>query len=118
MRLINTSTLSFEEFVGEDMPKYAILSHTWESEEVVFQDWANPSSKDRKGYEKISRTCDIAKARGLGYVWVDTCCIDKSSSAELTEAINSMYHWYSRSEICFVYLSDLKVKVEGQDWIP
>jgi hypothetical protein len=47
------------------------------------------------------------KPDGLEYVWVDTCCIDKSSSAELTQAINSMFAWYQRANICLVYLSDV-----------
>jgi hypothetical protein len=65
------------------------------------------SRKYKKGYQKIDMTCKIAFQAGLSYAWVDTCCIDKSSSAELTEAINSMYRWYQRSDICYAYLSDL-----------
>lgn len=61
----------------------------------------------KAGFAKIERTCQIARYRGLLYAWVDTCCIDKSSSAELTEAINSMFRFYKLSAICFVYLSDL-----------
>jgi hypothetical protein len=107
MRLINTSTGLFEEFIGRNIPKYAILSHTWEGEEVSFKGTSEPSCKSKKGYGKIAMTCRLAAEVGLGYAWVDTCCIDKSSSAELTEAINSMFQWYGRAEICYVYLSDL-----------
>ena len=39
---------------------------------------------------------------------VDTCCIDKSSSAELTESINSMYRWYQEAAICYAYLFDVQ----------
>lgn len=39
-------------------------------------------------------------------MWVDTCCIDKSSSAELSEAINSMFAWYRNAKICYVFLAD------------
>lgn len=39
-------------------------------------------------------------------VGIDSCCIDKSSSAELTEAINSMFKWYREAGLCIVYLSD------------
>jgi hypothetical protein len=35
------------------------------------------------------------------------CCIDKGSSAELSEAINSMFRWYERAVVCYVYLSDI-----------
>ena len=52
-------------------------------------------------------TCRLAREQGLSYAWIDTCCIDKSSSAELTEAINSMFNWYKESAICFAFLSDL-----------
>lgn len=66
-----------------------------------------------KGYGKIDMTCRIAERQGIKHCWVDTICIDKSSSAELSEAINSMFRWYQRAEICYVYLSDL---VPGTDW--
>ncbi|TGO07942.1 hypothetical protein BTUL_0235g00050 [Botrytis tulipae] len=93
MRLINTTTYEFSEFYGENVPKYAILSHTWENDEVTFQEWAfSPRHAEKKaGYAKIEATCKLATEIGLMYVWVDTCCIDKSSSAELSEAINSMF---------------------------
>jgi hypothetical protein len=60
-----------------------------------------------KGYKKIEFTCKQAAKDGVEYVWVDTCCIDKSSSAELSESINSMYRWYQNSKYCYVYLSDV-----------
>ncbi|KUJ12551.1 HET-domain-containing protein [Mollisia scopiformis] len=107
MRLINTVTGAFEEFIGDNIPPYAILSHTWEGREVSFKDTSDPSCKHQKAYHKIEKTCQLAAQRDIKYAWVDTCCIDKSSSAELTEAINSMYRWYQRSNVCFVYLSDL-----------
>jgi|TARA_R110002003_G_scaffold244_13_gene17550 hypothetical protein len=56
------------------------------------------------GYEKVVACCELAASEGLQYAWVDTCCIDKSSSAELSEAINSMFAWYRDSSICYVYL--------------
>lgn len=107
MRLINTATGRFEEFIGRNVPKYAILSHTREEEEVSFSDMQKDGHQARKGFEKIRMTCKLATDAGIQYAWVDTCCIDKSSSAELTEAINSMYRWYQRSAICYAYLSDL-----------
>src|SRR5262245_47745262 len=109
MRLVNTSTFRLEQFIVNP-PAYAILSHTWEEEEVTFQDFTHPGadvSRNRKGFAKIQRTCRQAKQDGLGYAWVDTCCIDKTSSAELTEAINSMFAWYSSSAVCYVILTDL-----------
>jgi len=64
-------------------------------------------ARTKKGFSKVVETCRLAREQGLGYAWIDTCCIDKSSSAELTEAINSMFNWYKASAICFAFLSDL-----------
>lgn len=55
--------------------------------------------KKKKGYSKILGACNQARLDRLQYLWVDTNCIDKSSSAELSEAINSMYDWYSYSKV-------------------
>ncbi|KAF2116798.1 hypothetical protein BDV96DRAFT_572890 [Lophiotrema nucula] len=74
MRLINTSTLRFEEFIGQKILPYAILLHTWEEEEVSFADMKDPSSRNMKGFAKIDMTCKLAAKDGLQYEWVDTCC--------------------------------------------
>ncbi|KAI1424854.1 HET-domain-containing protein [Xylaria sp. FL1777] len=106
MRLLNCKTLKFEEFI-QDIPRYAILSHTWGAEEVSLYDMKSGAQATKlKGYEKISATCRIAQEQGLDYAWVDTCCIDKSSSAELSEAINSMFAWYQNAAVCYAWLSD------------
>lgn len=112
MRLINVHSRLFEEFIGKNIPHYAILSHTWEGEEVTYMNYVSDSYHLMKGYVKIDMTCRLAAEHGLSYAWVDTCCIDKSSSAELSEAINSMFRWYEEAEVCFVYLSDLSSGVE------
>lgn len=59
------------------------------------------------GYTKIKRCCGMALSEGWKYVWIDTCCIDKTSSADLSEAINAMYGWYEKAEVCYVYLADV-----------
>jgi hypothetical protein len=108
MRLINVDTLKLEEFFGTNMPKYAILSHCWAAEEVSFQDWQNLEIASCKaGFHKIISTCTLAKKDGLEYAWVDTNCIDKTSSAELSEAINSMFSWYKNATVCYAYLQDV-----------
>ncbi|KAF9780402.1 hypothetical protein IL306_000176 [Fusarium sp. DS 682] len=107
MRLINTD-LTLVEFFGNKTPQYAILSHTWDGEEVTLQDWSSQTLLSKKsGYQKIVATCRQAKKDGYNYAWVDTNCIDKTSSAELTEAINSMFAWYTQAGICYAYLSDI-----------
>ncbi len=106
MRLLHSTHLKLVEFMERDLPPYAILSHTWEMEEVSFQEMQSDDAKSRKGYSKIEGCCKVAAAWGFEYVWVDTCCIDKTSSAELSEAINSMFAWYQKADVCYVYLSD------------
>ncbi|KAI2470929.1 HET-domain-containing protein [Annulohypoxylon bovei var. microspora] len=107
MRLLQVHTRQLEEYDGQSAPPYAILSHTWEKREVTFQNISNPHHKSYEGYMKIDGCCRQAAKDGLEYVWIDTCCIDKSSSAELSEGINSMFQWYKNSAICYVYLSDV-----------
>ncbi|KAM0265191.1 hypothetical protein ACHAQJ_000344 [Trichoderma viride] len=108
MRLINTKTLDLEEFFDIYVPEYAILSHTWSDGEISLQEWADRKNRRFKpGYQKITWTCEEAIKDGLEYVWVDTNCIDKTSSAELSEAINSMFKWYRRAHICYAYLEDV-----------
>lgn len=110
MRLLNVNTFAFEEFYDETtLPKYAILSHTWEEEEVSYKEIRKTPelARKKKGFAKIEGCAAIAKESALNYIWVDTCCINKSSSAELSEAINSMYRWYQDSECCYAFLSDV-----------
>ncbi|KAI7782794.1 hypothetical protein LA080_012835 [Diaporthe eres] len=110
MRLIDTRTLELCESFGDKIPKrYAILSHTWEDEEVTFQDWQDLSvARKKKGFFKISMACKQAQKHDLDYLWVDTNCIDKTSPSELSEAINSMFSWYQKATICYTYLADVR----------
>ncbi|KAH7346491.1 hypothetical protein BKA65DRAFT_428866 [Rhexocercosporidium sp. MPI-PUGE-AT-0058] len=98
---------SLAEFFKRAIPEYAILSHTWEGDEVTFKDLQNGTGTTKAGYEKIRFCAEQAKHDGLQYFWVDTCCIDKSNNAELAKAINSMFRWYRMSTKCYVYLSDV-----------
>ncbi|KAI0201055.1 hypothetical protein F4808DRAFT_137595 [Astrocystis sublimbata] len=134
MWLLKTENIESLEMVEvhEEPPvtDYAILSHTWGSEEVTFEDaqtlrqidWSQglspPSSQTtsqvaaairrKKGFGKIRGTAAVAAQMGYKFIWIDTCCIDKKSSAELSEAINSMYRWYQKASICLAYLEDAK----------
>ncbi|KAK6849312.1 hypothetical protein PG995_013145 [Apiospora arundinis] len=109
MRLLNASTGEIEEFLGSPssnvVPPYAILSHRWGRDEVTFQEYNAGTAK--AGLYKIQQTLRRALNQGLNYAWVDTCCIDKTNSAELSEAINSMFNWYEKAAICFAYLDDV-----------
>lgn len=110
MRLIETNTLQLIDFSVDEVPRhYAILSHTWEKGEATFQDWENSETAEKKaGFSKIINACQQARKDGLDYLWVDTNCIDKKSSAELSEAINSMFSWYQNASICYAFLSDVE----------
>jgi len=110
MRLLHTTTLEFHEFDISRAPWFAILSHTWGTQEVTFDDMCGKRAaiESRKGFQKIVGFCKKAREDNLEYGWVDTCCIDKRNSTELSEAINSMYRYYARSWICYIYLSDVE----------
>ena len=94
---------------------YAILSHTWGDHEQTFQETqalrerckstgANPRDL---ATAKVRESCVLAERHGYRWLWNDTCCINKDSSAELSEAINSMYHYYSSASVCYAYLADV-----------
>ena len=128
MHLINIHSLELREFFDAEIPVldsykgYIILSHTWGKEEISFAEWNtiqdNPNSenakllREKEGYRKILAFLGQVQEWShrmfndkLECAWVDTCCIDKKSSAELSEAINSMYVWYAEAASCFAYLS-------------
>jgi hypothetical protein len=116
MRFINSHTLNLELATTEEskLQPYVILSHTWGEDEISFQEMSSivhleqeHDSRQRAAYIKIQGCCEQAVKDGFDYVWIDTCCIDKKSSLEFSEAINSMYQWYQQADVCYVYLSDV-----------
>jgi hypothetical protein len=115
MWLINTRSLALDEFIGDAVPPYATLSHTWTPrEEVSFHEWADlQTASKKKGFRKIELARREALSDGLEYLWVDTNCINKDSSAELTEAINSMFAWYRQATVCYAFLEDVVVNVDN-----
>jgi hypothetical protein len=112
MRLLKVrgdGTLKFTEDLDSNIPRYAILSHTWggKDQEVTYKDIIEGTGTHKQGYRKV-RFCSAQAAHdGLRYFWVDTCCIDRSNLTELSEAINSMFCWYKNAQRCYVYLSDV-----------
>jgi hypothetical protein len=110
-RLSDRDDFILGEYVGNSIPPYAILSHTWgmDNDEVTFKDVMKRRGKDKPGYRKLKFCSEQAAKDNLHFFWVDTCCIDKTSSAELSEAINSMFRWYQEAEKCYVLLSDVAV---------
>lgn len=107
----------------KDLPKspasYAILSHTWgaDDEEVTLDDIVNGTGRDKLGYKKLWFCARQAVEDELHYFWVDSCCINRMSSAELSEAINSMFRWYQEADRCYVYLSDVSTGGDSQQKI-
>jgi hypothetical protein len=120
MRLLQIEAdghFSLVEYVESDIPRYAILSHTWgpEEEEVTYRDLMQGAGNDKAGYRKLTFCGRQAANDSLQFFWLDTCCIDKSSSAELSEAINSMFRWYKNAARCYVYLSDVSTSNFARD---
>lgn len=118
MRLLSTKSFEVVSIREDEIPPYAILSHTWwDKDEVTLQDmewlWTKLLSvnilKAKQGVQKVLNAAKVAASDGYNWIWIDTCCIDKTSSSELSEAINSMYRWYQGSEICYVYLADAEL---------
>ncbi|GIZ42955.1 hypothetical protein CKM354_000620200 [Cercospora kikuchii] len=114
MWLLDVKTRKLVHFMDDRQVfcQYAVLSHTWQDAEVTFQDvkQAGPGLKKKSGYQKIAKVCDQAVRDEIPFAWIDTCCINKESSAELSEAINSMYRWYSHSAVCYAYLADVDLE--------
>jgi Heterokaryon incompatibility protein (HET) len=121
MRLLQDDehgNLNLVEYDDDDkIPPYAILSHTWglDGQEVTLRDLVEGTGKNKVGFKKIEFCKAQAASDRLQYFWVDTCCIDKSSSAELSKAINSMFRWYQNANKCYVFLSDVPKSANSHD---
>lgn len=114
MRLLNTTSFTLQEFSNNQIPEYVILSHRWEDDEVLFRDLESLATdwRTKKGSAKLMCCATTALRHRFQWAWIDTCCIDKSSSAELSEAINSMFNWYERAAVCYAYLSDVSASTD------
>jgi ankyrin repeat protein len=120
MRLLNAETYRIESFVGRAVPPYSILSHTWgaDEDEISLQDiqgynfvyGQDKAGRGRNLPVKVAGCCQQTLKDGRNYVWIDTCCIDKTNAVELSEAINSMYQWYANASTCYVYLADVSAQ--------
>ncbi|EIW74851.1 hypothetical protein CONPUDRAFT_19246, partial [Coniophora puteana RWD-64-598 SS2] len=100
--------------------KYATLSHRWSDEELLFQDFQNDIFiKSCLGWKKLLNFCTTARQYyGVSFCWADTCCIDKTSSAELDESIRSMFRWYRNSAVCIVHLAATSTftDIDADEW--
>jgi hypothetical protein len=125
LQLLHNDDLEFVEYSSEaKTPKYAILSHTWgeDNQEITFKDIKAKAGKEKSGYDKLQFCRKQILRDDLRYFWMDTCCIDKSDSTELSRAINSMFRWYENAERCYVFLSDVSSRdcndASNRDWLP
>ncbi|KAF1809490.1 hypothetical protein P152DRAFT_468342 [Eremomyces bilateralis CBS 781.70] len=118
-RLDDYPSFSLAEFAEDEVPRYAILSHThtWghDGYEVTYKDITDGTGSGKAGYDKLHFCAVQAKTDGLGYCWIDTCCIDKTNAAELTESINSMFRWYQNAIKCYVFLTDVSASMSEDD---
>lgn len=126
MRLIEVDGLSLrpDEFDENKIGPYAILSHTWEKDELKFSDFEAKQTgeatiglqrgdhRSKAGFQKLYRFANVAKEHRIPRVWMDTCCIDKANSTELQQSLNSMYRWYERATMCIIYLSDFELEMK------
>ncbi|KAH8766762.1 heterokaryon incompatibility protein-domain-containing protein [Diaporthe sp. PMI_573] len=119
MRLLHTTTQKLVEKTPEELRKenlrYAILSHTWGPHEVIYDDILHGTewTKNPSSLSKVQGACRQARSNGYDYIWIDTCCIDKSSSSELSEAINSMFSWYESGDVCYAFIEDFNYESLG-----
>ena len=95
---------------------YAILSYTWAAcQEITCKELVERTGTDKSGYAELRFCSERAAADRLEYVRVDTCCIDKATSDELSTVINSVFRWHERAASCYVYLADVSVLEEVTD---
>ena len=113
MRLVNKKTRELGWFTDDKTPPYIILSHRWIGAETSLQEFLLQRDLTdehwSQGTAKVMRLCQEALSYPEDYVWIDSCCIDKASSTELQEAINSMYKWYENAATCIAYLEDVSL---------
>lgn len=119
MRLLQWTSqdvFSLTEDFSDHIPRYAILSHTWGSDddEVTFADLQNGEGQSKVGFAKLQFCGEQARRDGIDYFWVDTCCINKANLSELSEAITSMFRWYHDAVKCYVYLSDVSIHIQDR----
>jgi hypothetical protein len=117
LQLHNSDQLSETIYECDKHPPYAILSHTWgaNDEEVISADVKYGNGKSKAGYAKLLFCGEQALKDDFRRFWVDLCYVDVSSSLVHSEAINSIFRWYSNAEKCLVYLQDvsaLKVRLQ------
>ncbi|KAL4953709.1 hypothetical protein BDW69DRAFT_184217 [Aspergillus filifer] len=122
MRLLDATTFELVEFLPGQLPPYAILSHTWETDEILFEDLIRGIASSKPGFEKLHRAGTQAIHDGLNYIWIDSCCVNKDSSSELSESINTMEgltscRWFTRGWALQELLAPADVLFFSRNWV-
>ena len=118
---ISSQTARMREVVSTYF-QYVTLSHRWGTSEPLLRDVKAQVIYDLdpnlNGVPKLQSFCLAILRHGYIWAWSDTCCIDKESSAELQEAISSMYSWYELSALTMVHLADVSgtCSLISSDW--
>ncbi|SMR56661.1 unnamed protein product [Zymoseptoria tritici ST99CH_1E4] len=124
MRLLNVSSFVFTEF-HDHIPPYIAASHRWTTDECTYKDIRKWRNLQTTGYKKVKSFCEaveqtsettrateMLKQQNCDWLWIDTACINKTSSAELSESLNSMFQWYANAQACYAFLHDVGSLVE------
>jgi hypothetical protein len=121
IRLLHCKTFQLREFRGDEVPPYVTLSQTWCPGEVLYEDLAVRDTKipwpptHKEGWPRIQNSCTLALKDGYEFIWIETCCVDKTNSAERTEEMNSCYKWFQRCAVSYTYLVDFNITHLGLD---
>ena len=117
LQLQGGGSFSLVEFQGNNIPPYAILSHTWgpNDEEVIYQDVLSGTGRGKSGYHKLTFCAKQAAKDGLQYIWIDALCINQQDDrGEKSIQIPLMREIYSRAQQVVIYLG---VESAGSDAI-
>jgi Heterokaryon incompatibility protein (HET) len=125
MRLIDTKDFKLKKFEKNEIPTYAILSHTWYTKEIEFDTFPNvpianltsPQAQDQTknpSIYKIAGMLTQAQNDGYDWIWIDSCCINKKDPSERDRSINSMFRWYKNAASCYVFLADVTWAEDSQ----
>ncbi|KPM43048.1 hypothetical protein AK830_g3522 [Neonectria ditissima] len=122
MWLVNTVTFNLHQYDPTARnPPYATLSHSSQGQGPNFRDLCNSDSWNLSaishlpGIDTIFKACSKARTLGLGMLWADSVCVDRSSTADISEAVNSQFQICKNAQVCLVYLSDVNAHETPED---
>jgi hypothetical protein len=108
MKLVNTQTLKAIEFSDESLPPYAVVSQTWNPNNVWLTNYSYLSETIAKAERRTSQLSNLAKRQGHDWIWLDTCCRSSSANEELLDLKRK---WTNSLLEAFVFVGDVP-------WLP